>query len=413
MKKYLAVVLGAAIIAAPAFASKARLQALGEDITGSFYVEDNRNIFRNAALINKYSGLVTFEWGDSNNKLDTIGSSTALGANTAGPRAEGGVFTKSGNLVYGIYLGDIAEESHLFRASSAVGTGAANEQNVTSLWIGGSSSVDWGASLVYSDAENDAATAATQQKSSESMRLRLGASKDNWEGFATINLGNKAENGTGGKFEGKLGYQVGGIYKVNDYSIYALRRFLDAESQTNANVKTDRSLVIHEVGVGRVEKINSNTSLFTRVAINMTKTENDASTNTAFGTALGQCGSLGGGAATLLTCKSYDRTIVPVVIGLENRAADWLSIRGSVTHNVYGSEKADDGKKRAISNSTTVAAGATLHFGDFDIDGVIGNNPDGASAGTGTGPQNNGTVGGLGQLRTDSLMSRVSMTYRF
>ncbi len=33
MKKYLAVVLGAAIVAAPAFASKARLQALGEDVT--------------------------------------------------------------------------------------------------------------------------------------------------------------------------------------------------------------------------------------------------------------------------------------------------------------------------------------------------------------------------------------------
>ena len=43
MKKQLTVALGLAVLATPAFATKARLQALGEDVNGSYYVNDNRN----------------------------------------------------------------------------------------------------------------------------------------------------------------------------------------------------------------------------------------------------------------------------------------------------------------------------------------------------------------------------------
>ena len=45
-------------------------------------------------------------------------------------------------------------------------------------------------------------------------------------------------------------------------------------------------------------------------------------------------------------------------------------------------------------------------FGDFVVDGLIGNN-------TSTGPGAESTAGGVGTLRTDTLMSRVSMTYKF
>jgi len=54
MKKQLTVALGLAVLATPAFASKARLQALGEDVNGSFYVNDLRNVFLNAANVNNY-----------------------------------------------------------------------------------------------------------------------------------------------------------------------------------------------------------------------------------------------------------------------------------------------------------------------------------------------------------------------
>jgi len=44
-----------------------------------------------------------------------------------------------------------------------------------------------------------------------------------------------------------------------------------------------------------------------------------------------------------------------------------------------------------------------LTFGELSVDGVIGNN-----AGAAPGSETN-----AGQLNTDTLMSRVSMTYRF
>jgi hypothetical protein len=403
MKKYLAVVLGAAVVAAPAFASKARLQALGEDIYGSFYVDDNRNIFRNASLINEYNNFVTFEWGNNNKALDDAGEGTATGGaaafnNLTGPRSEGGVFMKHGNLVYGVYLGDVANDSHIMRVAGlgAGNNAAANEQNNVSLWLGGEAGVKWGASLVYSSSNDDAAAAAGDQKSQDAMRLRLGVSKDNWEAFSTINLGNEVETGDDAvEFKGKIGYQVGGIYKMNDYRFYAVHRNLEGEGKTN-----EFSLSSTEIGVGRQEKLNAKTTLFTKVSLNMLKTENDGSTSSL---GAGVCTS---GAASVVGCEEYKSTRVPVTIGLETRATDWLSIRGSVGQNLYGMEE-DNADKRSMANSTLVAAGATLHFGDFEIDGVVGNNDDGQT------PAASGTSTGLGQLRTDVIMSRVAMTYRF
>lgn len=86
MKKQLIVALGLAVLATPAFASKARLQALGEDQYGSFYVNDNRNVFLNAANVNNHKDLATFEWG----------ATTAATDATATPRSEGGVFKTMG-----------------------------------------------------------------------------------------------------------------------------------------------------------------------------------------------------------------------------------------------------------------------------------------------------------------------------
>src|SRR6476659_1261938 len=94
MKKQLTVALGLAVLATPAFATKARLQALGEDNYGSAYINDNRNVWLNAAQINNHKDLVTYEFG-SNQTAD----------NAATPRGEGGIFKAMGNMVYGVQFG--------------------------------------------------------------------------------------------------------------------------------------------------------------------------------------------------------------------------------------------------------------------------------------------------------------------
>ena len=83
MKRQLTVALGLLVVAAPAFATKARLEALGEDNFGSYYINDNRNIFLNPARINENKDLVTYEFGANSSNL--AGPDTA---NT--PRAGGG-----------------------------------------------------------------------------------------------------------------------------------------------------------------------------------------------------------------------------------------------------------------------------------------------------------------------------------
>jgi hypothetical protein len=97
-------------------------------------------------------------------------------------------------------------------------------------------------------------------------------------------------------------------------------------------------------------------------------------------------------------------------LGIEVDANSWLTLRGSVQHNVLGTKtsKHDDGDmKETIADSTVVNAGASLMFGELQLDGIIGNQADDSSV------DGASTAAGNGSLRSDVLMSRVSMTYRF
>lgn len=365
MRKQLTVALGLAVLATPAFASKARLQALGEDVNGSFYVNDNRNVFLNAAQVNNHKDLVTFEWGDT----------TASTDQTTSPRAEGGIFKSHNNLVYGLYLGSESNTSNQFRAASAV---AVTEENNIDLFVGGDAGVKWGANVTYSKSADDETNGDTNQ---EAMRTRFGVIAGDIEGWANINISNKAENAAGDEFEGKLGYKVGAVYHLNDYNIFADYQSFDGEA--SGTVDGDIKASQLQVGAGRATRLNDKATLFTKLQFTMAKTEIDA-----------------GPAATDLDAKS-----IPVVIGLEYDATSWLVLRGSVAQNIWSSND-NDGDKTPEHETTTVNAGATLKFGELSVDGVIGNS-------IGAGAASDDTSAGTGNLRTDNLMSRVSMTYRF
>ena len=66
-------------------ATRSRMESLGQDsLRGSFYIDDNRNIFRNTADINRFRNFATFEVND---------------------QAEGGYFSEVGDFAWGVYLG--------------------------------------------------------------------------------------------------------------------------------------------------------------------------------------------------------------------------------------------------------------------------------------------------------------------
>lgn len=382
MKKQLTVALGLAVLATPVFASKARLQALGEDNYGSQYINDNRNIWLNAAQITNHKDLVTYEFGTENTSDDA-----------ATPRGEGGINKAYGNLVYGLHFGGASTTANAMRA--AAGLTGAGEQNNIDLFVGGDAGLKWGANLGYSKSSNELRTAGA---AAESMRSRLGVIMGDTQAYANVNLINwaKGTNAAASKFEGDLGYQVGVIHAMNGNTLFADYRSFDAEANI-AGTKSDLTVKRLEVGFGRVERLNDRTNLFAKASYVMADTENETNTN-LFGTNNCATGNAG------VFCEEYKTSQVPVVIGLEADATSWLTLRASVGQTIWGSEE-DKTNERSIQNSTEINAGATLKFGELVVDGVIGNDTDGDT--TAADETASGTI------RTDSLMSRVSMTYRF
>ncbi len=379
MKKQLTVALGLAVLATPAFASKARLQALGEDNYGSQFINDNRNIWLNAAQINNHKDLVTYEFGTE-----------ATGDDASTARGEGGVYKAMGNMVYGVHFGGASSTANALR--SGAGLAGAGEQNNVDVFVGGDAGLKWGANLGYAKTADESGPLTA-----ESMRTRLGVIMGDLQAYANVNLINNAKGTNGDKFEGNLGYQVGVIQAWEGNSIFADYRSFDAENKTD---KDDIGLKRLEVGFGRVERLNDKSNLFLKASYVMVDVENDGSTNNfGAGTSPATCGT----ANAAVFCEEYKTSQVPVTVGLETEATSWLTLRGSVGTVVWGSEE-DKDNERTIQNATIINAGATLKFGELSVDGVVGNSTGTATAASGT---------DSGTLRTDVLMSRVSMTYRF
>jgi hypothetical protein len=365
MKKQLTVALGLAVLATPAFATKARLQALGEDVNGSYYVNDNRNIFLNPAHVNTHKDLVTFELGDTTQVTDA----------TATPRAEGGYFRQAGNLVWGVQFGSEANTSHQFRAL-AMGADVVGEENNLDLFVGGDSGLKWGANLTYSKSSEDELGGATDGDTQEAMRTRFGVVMGDTQVFGALNLTNKAEAASGAEFKGKLGYRLGATHAWEGYTLFGNWQSLTGE---NVGADSDIKASTLELGAGRQTRLNDRANLFARLQLTRTTVEVEPADET----------------------KTMS---LPVVVGLETEATSWLTLRASVSQALWSSVDTD-GDKAPLHETTTVNAGASLKFGELTVDGVVGNTAtDGTTVASGT---NSGT------LRTDVLMTRVGMTYRF
>lgn len=396
MRKQLAVAFGLAVVASPAFATKARLEALGEDSLGSYYINDNRNYFLNPARINNHKDLVTFEFGAS-------GDNNGVSSDTANaPKAEGGFTKGHGNLVYGLHFGSTSPSVGLMRT-----LGGQAEVQPWDIFIGGDAGMKWGANLTYENYSSGAPGSAGRNRS-DSVRVRGGVMMGDIEAFAHVSLANKAKNGTTGELEGDLGFLVGASTMIQNYRVFADYTRIAGEyknttlgSLNKEDIKVDRL----KIGAGRVERLNDRATLFAKAQIERQVVEDD---NTGYGAIL--AGNNNGGAG------EYTSYVLPLNVGLEYAATSWLDLRASVSQNLWSQLEVDPkaGSKydRKIAN-TAVRAGASLKFGEFAIDGLISTDSDGDGAIPAPGRDGTSTDGGNGTLRTDNLMTRVSMIYRF
>ena len=389
--------MGLAVISGSAFATKARLEALGEDQYGSQFISDNRNVFLNAATVNFHKDLVYMEFGSSDTTTNTVfegvdlANAGALGGTSltestdqdtsATPKAEGGFFKASGNMVYGVVFGNESNTSNGLR-TLAMGNSVVHEENNFDIFVGGDAGVQWGASLSYSDSKNQQLGADSEQKA---MRARLGVISGDISGFANINLQNHAENGAA-EFDGQSGFQVGGTYEMNDMYYMLQHRSFKGEDGDGDEISIAKTWI----GTAKAYKLNDKSNVWLSAWYKTEETENDFD-------------------AILATGKTKT-DFIPVTLAAEVSVKEWLALRGSVGHTIWGTSEDDNGDEATVNN-TFVNAGASLIFGDFQVDGLIGNVTSDASGANA--PGSTSTDAGNGTLRTDTIMSRVSLLYRF
>lgn len=392
MKKQALVIAGLAVLSTNAFASKARVQALGQNtLRGSEYISDTRNVFRNPSALNDTKNYIITEWG-----------SGAESDASDKPRAEGGFFREAGALSYGVYLGNdgemnsfkVAGTSYTRKqgnvAATANDSDFLSQDNAADVFLAGDMGVKWGARFHFAHSKDETSPGGFERKNT-AFGVGLGASMGAAEAYANVDIKDKSTsaNAAADEFKLKPSYLVGGSYVVGDYTVFA------SYEQTKADVKlaagggivtainTRIKATDIRVGAGRTMEINPTARVFTDLQVSIANDTNQTATG-----------------------KTKFKS-VPLTLGLEADATSWLVVRGSVSQNLWDETKSPAGKKKTEANTTAVAAGATLNFGKLKVDGLVG---------TTAGTRGSGTVGSNtneGVLATDNLMTRVGVHYWF
>ena len=358
MKRNVLVIAGLAVLSTSAFASKARIEALGQGAI--FNVKDSRSVFLNPASLNGMGNTIVTEWG-------TAGAADAAYT----PRAEGGFTREMGSFNYGLYMGN--ESSRVAHAAGFLG-----QTNTLDLMLAGDMGMKWGARLHYADRKDE--TGAFTKKNS-ALGVGLGVMQGDLGAYLNMDLNDKSTGGAAAADTSKLkpSFTLGADYMWSGYKFYAEYTANKQDKTVSSAVTTTKDTTII-VGAGRTHEINPTSRVIYNAMLSM-------NTNDVTGTGKTKTNKL------------------PVTVALETEATSWLTLRGSISQNVIINDvKNTAGKKKTTADTTDVAAGASLNFGKLTLDGTIGNTP-ASRAGAASAEE--------GVLTTDNLMTRVGLTYKF
>lgn len=388
-----------------AFASKARVEALGQDSADNYFINDSRSIWYNVSHIHDYKDMVMMEWGDN--------TGSALGTDgAANPKAQGGFFRSHGDWTYGVHLGEESNTGVLLRLSAeSAATALLKPDNVVDFFVGKDmGGMRWAANLLYSKSEIET-NPATNNKEQTAMAVRLGVGADMWEAHANVSLKGESKTSEAApqEFDGGLGVHVGGAYKLGAGKIIANYKTFkwDIKNATHTTAKEAKYNQIW-LGYGHEQEVAGG-KLFTQVYYRSTNIE-----------------------ASFTQKAELKHSIIPLTVGFEAKANEWLTWRGSVSTNLQGkventgistsnftpqfvgaaqsefnianANTAAETKKNTVRNAVDVAAGATLTFGKLTVDGMVGATDFDRTA---TAQAEKGT------LTLDNLMTRVGVNYAF
>ena len=391
-------------------ATTARILGLGADeidSEGSYYIDDDKNIFLNSANARDHSNQVMLEYGGEGQTIGSAG--TTLDSDTKS-KARGGFLMNQGNYTYGAYLGNESNVGSLFRivSSSAASTSFLRtiDQQVDLFFAWGNAN-KFGVNLLYSKSKDESISAEEK-----AMVFRLGFKNDRWDAFANIPLGSESEGktstGADHSFKGKFGGHIGAGYKIrSDLKIYGFLKNYKWEQedstaaatlaflQRGKNGTADGKFISYALGLGHTKKVSDSGTLFANIEFRLVEVELELQKNV-----------------------EAKNTTIPITLAYENRVKEWLSLRGFVTHNLmskrennnlsslnqageavavnqFGADTA--GKSASIDDKTTFGMGATLHFGNLSVEGY---------AGARTRTQDK-------SLDLDNMLTRFGMTYKF
>ncbi len=329
------------LMASSAYATKARLESLGQDGNrGSFYINDIRSVFLNPAYLNMEKNLIVTEWGKGSDAAD---SSTA-------PHAEGGIFGDYGSFTLGAYFG-----SELGAHNDKKDDNFQKQDNRVDLFFAGDAGMLWGLKAYYADSVSE----TTFRKTNVSYGMNLGFIAGSLEGYVDLGLKDSSEGATGesDKFDADLAVTAGATYKIKGYAFHFEYSQADFD-QTIGGSSENGSATNYKLGFGRIYPVNKTARIYSDLTILFYDEKYES--------------------ATATDLKGYS---VPINIAFETDLNSWLMARGSVKHSLYSRVKRE-GKLSSDDNSTEVAAGVRAHFGQFNLDGIVGQDTAGDKKGT-------------------------------
>lgn len=364
MKKFLSLAALLVLIAPNAFASKARLISLGQDPNGSSYIDDTRSVFLNPAFINTVGDFANFEFGSRS-------------ASATPPNAEGGFFHKWNNLHVGLELGRQTDLNDAIAEGNALlgGNNFDNPQNTIEVQLGMGDSYKWGASFIYGMTE-DRVTSGVEKKAS-TYELRGGVMHNAWNAYVALDMLGSSEYNNGAGVYNKLtqgpSFKLGGAYDFDaEQNFFVTSKFLNFKTN---NGNGDSAQSVSNVNLGYAHFLNP-----------------EAITHFFYSLSLAWMND---------NTSHLKTTSLPLVVGLETAATDWLKLRGSVAQNVIIDQRVSAVTNTNNPNSTTVSGGVGIIWKKVAIDATL--------AGTNAGVNSTGS----GNINGNELLANASMTYIF
>ncbi len=342
--KHLLLLAVALSFSTSAFATKARLKALGN----SFHLTDTQGVYASPYQVTALDNFISLESGKT--------TSTSLT-----DAAEGAILTtispESKVLVSIGHLDETVLTQRLFANNVLTKTYKLQQNPLEVIYNYKEGSTVWALGMYYSNF-NDKLTSEKESSSG----LRLAANYGNFKWKTQLGLTNSAVDATGDSLDSNMYFNLGLRYTQN-----TLRYGLDFTtwnvSQTSAGA-VNASAGYQNI-LARITQVNKieNGEFFTGISLDQTNIKDK------------------------ITDKKFSRLIAPLLMGAEVNASDWLTLRGSISQTVLIAQSKDEvgftaaavtgatgvvnGEFSAEANNTIVAVGTGMNVGKVQIDATL------------------------------------------